>query len=223
MVAAGAASHQVRLPVDGDPPVSTENVRPRLPAAATKWSPPGRMLAARDIRERGVGRDPAGARAAGHTRHRSAGRTVRPEAFGEIVGHGPRTRTPSLPRQVEDRRNHPAVRGVGEGRSIDDFDPVAWLVARNPASGALRLIQFFANRKTDELFRNGSRRSFAARVIGVVPRAINEIVHAKRSITPAMSIRLGAFFGQSGECRHGIQVECDFQSCPTRHEPEGRA
>ena len=181
------------------------------------------MLAARDIRERGVERDPAGARAAGHTRHRSAGRTVRPEAFGEIAGHGPRTRTPSLPRQVEDRRNHPAVRGVGEGRSIDDFDPVAWLVARNPASGTLRLIQFFANRKTDELFRNGSRRSFAARVIGVVPRAINEIVHAKRSITPAMSIRLGAFFGQSDECRHGIQVECDFQSCPTRHEPEGRA
>ena len=50
-----------------------------------------------------------------------------------------------------------------------------------------------------------------ARAIGVAPRAINEIVHARRSITPAMSIRFGAFFGQSDEFRHGIQVECDFR------------
>lgn len=34
-----------------------------------------------------------------------------------------------------------------------------------------------------------------ARTIGVPPRAINEIVHGKRSITPPMSIRFGAFFG----------------------------
>ena len=40
---------------------------------------------------------------------------------------------------------------------------------------------------------------------------INEIVHARRSITPAMSIRFGAFFGQSDEFWHGIQVECDFR------------
>ena len=50
-----------------------------------------------------------------------------------------------------------------------------------------------------------------ARAIGVAPRTINEIVHARRSITPAMSIRFGAFFGQSDEFRHGIQVECDFR------------
>ena len=50
-----------------------------------------------------------------------------------------------------------------------------------------------------------------SRSIGVSPRAINEIVHGKRSITPVMSIRFGAFFGQSDEFWHGIQVECDFR------------
>ena len=50
-----------------------------------------------------------------------------------------------------------------------------------------------------------------ARAIGVPPRAINEIVHGRRSITPAMSIRFGAFFGQSDQLWHGIQVECDFR------------
>ena len=50
-----------------------------------------------------------------------------------------------------------------------------------------------------------------ARAIGVAPRAINEIVLGKRSITPAMSIRFGAFFGQSDEFWHGLQVECDFR------------
>ena len=43
-------------------------------------------------------------------------------------------------------------------------------------------------------------------------RAINEIIHARRSITPSMSIRFGAFFGQSPEFWHGIQVECDFRA-----------
>jgi len=50
-----------------------------------------------------------------------------------------------------------------------------------------------------------------ARAIGVSPRAINEIVHGRRSITPAMSIRFGAFFGQSDQFWHGIQIECDFR------------
>jgi addiction module HigA family antidote len=50
-----------------------------------------------------------------------------------------------------------------------------------------------------------------SRAIGVAPRAINEIVHGRRSITPAMSIRFGAFFGQSDQFWHGIQVECDFR------------
>ena len=57
----------------------------------------------------------------------------------------------------------------------------------------------------------GISQNAMARAIGVSPRAINEIVHGRRSITPAMSIRFGAFFGQSDEFWHGIQVECDFR------------
>ena len=45
----------------------------------------------------------------------------------------------------------------------------------------------------------GISQNAMARAIGVVPRAINEIVLGRRSITPAMSIRFGAFFGQSDE------------------------
>ena len=57
----------------------------------------------------------------------------------------------------------------------------------------------------------GISQNAMARAIGVAPRAINEIVHARRSITPIMSIRFGAFFGQSDEFWHGVQVECDFR------------
>ena len=57
----------------------------------------------------------------------------------------------------------------------------------------------------------GVSQNAMARAIGVSPRAINEIVHGRRSITPAMSIRFGAFFGQSDEFWHGLQVECDFR------------
>ncbi|MEM7602382.1 MAG: HigA family addiction module antitoxin [Verrucomicrobiota bacterium] len=58
----------------------------------------------------------------------------------------------------------------------------------------------------------GISQNAMARAIGVAPRAINEIVHGKRSITPQMSIRFGAFFNQSQEFWHGIQVECDFRA-----------
>ena len=57
----------------------------------------------------------------------------------------------------------------------------------------------------------GISQNAMARAIGVAPRAINEIVYAKRSITPAMSIRFGAFFGQSDVFWHGIQSECEFR------------
>ena len=57
----------------------------------------------------------------------------------------------------------------------------------------------------------GISQNAMARAIGVAPRAVNEIVHGKRSITPAMSIRFGAFFGQSEQFWHGLQVECDFR------------
>jgi addiction module HigA family antidote len=58
----------------------------------------------------------------------------------------------------------------------------------------------------------GISQNAMARSIGVSPRAINEFVHAKRSITPTMSIRFGAFFGQSQDFWHGIQIECDFRA-----------
>lgn len=58
----------------------------------------------------------------------------------------------------------------------------------------------------------GISQNAMARAIGVSPRAVNEIVLGKRSITPAMSIRFGAFFGQSEDFWHGIQVECDFRA-----------
>ena len=63
----------------------------------------------------------------------------------------------------------------------------------------------------------GISQNAMARAIGVAPRVINEIVHARRSITPAMSIRFGAFFNQSDEFWYGLQVECDFRKM-TRKE-----
>lgn len=57
----------------------------------------------------------------------------------------------------------------------------------------------------------GISQNAMARAIGVAPRAINEIVHGRRSITPSMSIRFGAFFNQSDRFWKGIQVECDFR------------
>lgn len=58
----------------------------------------------------------------------------------------------------------------------------------------------------------GISQNAMARAIGVPPRAINEIIHGNRAITPSMSIRFGAFFGQSDQFWHGIQVECDFRA-----------
>lgn len=64
----------------------------------------------------------------------------------------------------------------------------------------------------DYLEPMGISQNAMARAIGVAPRAINEIVHGKRSITPPMSIRFGALFGQSEDFWHGFQVECDFRA-----------
>lgn len=58
----------------------------------------------------------------------------------------------------------------------------------------------------------GISQNAMARAIGVPPRAVNEIVLGRRSITPAMSIRFGAFFGQTEGFWHGLQVECDFRA-----------
>ncbi|HEY0863838.1 MAG TPA: HigA family addiction module antitoxin [Lacunisphaera sp.] len=58
----------------------------------------------------------------------------------------------------------------------------------------------------------GISQNAMARAIGVPPRAINEIVLGHRAITPAMSVRFGAFFGQTEGFWHAIQVECDFRA-----------
>ena len=71
----------------------------------------------------------------------------------------------------------------------------------------------------DYLKPMGISQNAMARAIGVPPRAINEIILNKRSITPAMSIRFGAFFGQSEGFWHGLQVECDFRAlAKKRHQ-----
>lgn len=57
----------------------------------------------------------------------------------------------------------------------------------------------------------GISQNAMARAIGVPPRTINEIVLGKRAVTPSMSIRFGAFFGQSDDFWHGLQVDCDFR------------
>ena len=58
----------------------------------------------------------------------------------------------------------------------------------------------------------GISQNAMARAIGVAPHAINEIVLGHRAITPVMSIRFGAFFGQTPEFWHGLQVESDFRA-----------
>jgi addiction module HigA family antidote len=69
----------------------------------------------------------------------------------------------------------------------------------------------------------GISQNAMARAVGVPPRAINEIVLGKRAITPAMSIRFGAFFGQSDGFWHGLQVECDFRELARqRHQLTAR-
>ena len=69
----------------------------------------------------------------------------------------------------------------------------------------------------------GITQKAMANDIDVSPSVINEIVQGKRSITPAMSIRFAAFFGQSDEFWHGLQIECDsrklaWENC-SKQEP----
>ena len=50
-----------------------------------------------------------------------------------------------------------------------------------------------------------------ARAIGVSPRTVNEIVLARRGISPEMSLRLGVFFRQTAQFWFNVQTECDFR------------
>ena len=58
----------------------------------------------------------------------------------------------------------------------------------------------------------GISQNAMARAIGVPPRAVNEIVLGRRSVTSVMSIRFGVFFGQSETFWYGLQMECDFRA-----------
>jgi addiction module HigA family antidote len=50
-----------------------------------------------------------------------------------------------------------------------------------------------------------------AKDIGVPPRRINEIVHAKRAITADTALRLGRYFQTSPEVWLGLQVRYDLE------------
>jgi len=63
----------------------------------------------------------------------------------------------------------------------------------------------------EHLKPKGISQNAMARAIGVAPRAVNEIVLGRRSITPRMSFRFGAFLGQSDRFWHGLQVDYDFR------------
>ena len=65
--------------------------------------------------------------------------------------------------------------------------------------------------KEDYLLPLGLSQNALGRALGVSPRAINEIIHSKRRITAAMSIRLGAYFNQSPRFWLNIQTECDVR------------
>ena len=50
-----------------------------------------------------------------------------------------------------------------------------------------------------------------ARAIGVPPRRINEIVHAKRAITADTAVRLAKYFGTSESFWMGLQTDYDLE------------
>ena len=66
--------------------------------------------------------------------------------------------------------------------------------------------------KEDYLDPLGISQNALGRALGVSPRAINEIVHGRRSITAQMSIRLGAYFRQSPRFWLNVQTECDIRN-----------
>jgi addiction module HigA family antidote len=62
----------------------------------------------------------------------------------------------------------------------------------------------------------GISQNALGRALGVSPRAINEIVLGRRSITPEMSMKLGRFFGQTSEFWFRVQSNCDFRDLRQR-------
>lgn len=50
-----------------------------------------------------------------------------------------------------------------------------------------------------------------ARAVGVPPRCINEIIHAKRAITADTAVRLAKYFGTSESYWMGLQADYDLE------------
>jgi addiction module HigA family antidote len=65
---------------------------------------------------------------------------------------------------------------------------------------------------------DGISQNALARALGVSVHTINEIVQARRRITPEMSLRLGTYFGQSDEYWFNLQKTCDFHELRKRRK-----
>jgi addiction module HigA family antidote len=57
----------------------------------------------------------------------------------------------------------------------------------------------------------GLSQNALARALHVTPRRINEIIHAKRSITADTALRLARFFGNSAEFWMSLQKRYDLE------------
>jgi len=63
---------------------------------------------------------------------------------------------------------------------------------------------------------SGLSQNRLARVLGVPPRRINEIILGKRAITADTAVRLGTYFGNSASYWLGLQAEYDIELARTR-------
>ena len=63
----------------------------------------------------------------------------------------------------------------------------------------------------------------AARLLGIPPRRLNEIVLGKRGITLDTSMRLGRLFGQNPRFWLDIQIECDLRAASSKWKSVQRA
>lgn len=63
---------------------------------------------------------------------------------------------------------------------------------------------------TEFMEPNHVSQNLLARVTGLSPRAVNQIVHGKRSITPRTAILLGRAFGTSAEFWMNLQAHYDL-------------
>jgi addiction module HigA family antidote len=61
------------------------------------------------------------------------------------------------------------------------------------------------------LKEHGISQNRLGREIGMSPRAINEIVHSKRSITANSALRLAKFFGTSAQFWLNLQTSYDLE------------